>query len=377
MSYMRRVTPAVALLCTGLAACGSTSPASKATAAQASPVPPVTEFTLVSSGDFISQPELSAQAVADGGFHKILGALKPMVSAADIAICHMETPFAAPGDPWTGFPIFNAPPSLADTAAGLGYDTCSTASNHTLDYGFEGLTRTLDGLDRVGIKHAGSARSASEAATPTLVSARGINVGHLSYTFSLNGLPLPEGKPWSANLIDAEAIQAQARQARAAGAEVVVVSLHWGTEYQHEADDGQTSLAQALLASPDIDLVIGTHAHVVQPMEKIGTKWVSYGMGNVMVRFPDGSPENTQDAHLTRYTFGKTDGSWAVSKVDVLPTWMEYQPVARVVDLPAELARPDLPEPQRDTYRRAYDRIDHWVNSRGADTDGLRIIGKP
>jgi poly-gamma-glutamate synthesis protein (capsule biosynthesis protein) len=298
-----------------------------------------------------------------------------MVSGADLAICHMETPFAAPGDPWTGYPIFNAPPFLADAAADLGYDSCSTASNHTIDYGWEGLVRTLDGLDRVGVKHAGSARTPEEAATPTLVSARGVKVGHLSYTFSFNGLPLPEDKPWSSNLIDLAAIQAEARRARAAGAEVVVLSLHWGTEYQHEADEGQIGLAHELLASPDIDLVIGTHAHVVQPMEKIGTKWVSYGMGNIMVRFPDGSPENTQDAHLTRYTFTKTDARWTVSKVEVVPTWMEYYPSARVVDLPTEMSRADLSEAQRDTYSRAYDRIARWINDRGADRAGLILVG--
>ncbi|GIH09879.1 poly-gamma-glutamate biosynthesis protein [Rhizocola hellebori] len=362
---------AVALLAVGLAACGSEPAVSASVAAS----PPVTEFTVVASGDFISQPELSEQATAEGGFAKILGALKPMVSTADLAICHLETPLAAPGDPWTGYPTFNAPPSLVDTAADLGYDTCSTASNHTLDYGWEGLVRTLDGLDRVGLKHAGSARTAAEAATPTLVSARGIKVGHLSYTFSFNGLPLPEDKPWSANLIDAAAIQAQARRAREAGAEVVVLSLHWGTEYQHEADDGQLGLARELLASPDIDLIVGTHVHVVQPMEKIGTKWVAYGMGNVMVRFPDGSPEDTQDAHLTRYTFTKSGGRWAVSKVEALPTWMEYQPASRVVDLPTELARSGLSETQRDTYRRAYDRIAGWLTSRGADQSGLILIG--
>ncbi len=366
------------LLSVGMAACGSTAPMVAATIAPTSAPPPpaVTEFTLVATGDFISQPELSEQAVAEGGFGKILGSLAPMVSSADLAICHMETPFAAPGDAWTGYPIFNAPPFLADAAAQLGYDSCSTASNHTIDYGWEGMVRTLDGLDRVGIKHAGSARSPAEATTPTIVQARGVKVGHLSYTFSFNGLPLPDDKPWSSNILDVDAILAEARRARDAGAEVVVLSLHWGTEYQNEADEGQIGLANELLASPDIDLVIGTHAHVVQPMQRIGTKWVAYGMGNIMVRFPDGSPENTQDAHLARYTFSKTGTGWQVSKVEILPTWMEYHPTARVVDLPTELTRPDLTEDQRATYRRAYDRIARWITALGADQAGLVVIGR-
>lgn len=360
----------------GLAACGQTTAPRSVDAEAPSPAgpEPITSFTLVATGDFISQPELSEKAVRDGGFGDIMGALGPIVSSADVAICHMETPIAAPGDPWTGFPIFNAPPSLLDEARDLGYDSCSTASNHTLDYGWDGLVRTLDGLDRAGIKHAGSARSLEEASTPTLLDVHGVKLAHLSYTFSFNGIPLPEGKPWAANVIDTQAILGEARRAKAAGAAVVAVSMHWGTEYQNEADIGQVGLAQELLASPDIDVILGTHAHVVQPIEKVGTKWVLYGMGNVLVRFPDGSPEETQDAIATRFTFTKSGDAWQVSKVEVLPTWMEYAPSPRIVDLPEELSRSDISESQRATYQRAYDRIVQWTNSRGAGRDGATIL---
>lgn len=345
-----------------------------------STVEPVNSFTLVSTGDFISQPELSEQAAAQGrarglpheDFSGILGSLKPFVSGADVAICHFETPVAAPGDPWTGYPIFNAPAGLVNATAELGYDSCSTASNHTLDYGQEGLNRTLDALDKAGVRHAGSARSQQEAATPTILDVRGVKVGHLSYTFSFNGIPLPEGKPWAANLIDVPAILDEARRARQAGAEVTVLSMHWGTEYRHEADEGQTGLAQQLLASPDIDLIIGTHAHVVQPFGKIGAKWVQYGMGNILVRFMDGSPENTQDAVATRFTFRKGPQGWAVSTVEAVPTWMEYHPAGRVVDLPTELRRTDLPPGLRETYQRAHDRIVGVIRSHGAE---VAIVG--
>ncbi len=361
----------VAGLALGLTACGAAATSTAVSETAASPTPaPVTSFTVVATGDFISQPQLSEQAVAEGGFGRVLEALRPMVSTADIAICHMETPFAAPGDEWTGYPLFNAPPVLADTSAELGYDSCSTASNHVIDYGWDGLVRTLDGLDRVGIRHAGSARTAEEAATPTILNHQGVRVGHLSYTFSFNGMELPPGKPWASNLIDTQAILGEAQRAKAAGAEVVVLSLHWGTEYLNEADYGQTGLAQELLASPDIDLIIGTHAHVVQPLEKIGGKWVAYGMGNVMVRFPDGSPENTQDAYTARYTFSRGEpGKWEVSKVEVAPMWMEYYPSGRVVDLTTELARPDLSSEQRETYQRSYDRIVAWAGAMGAPVE--------
>src|SRR5262245_38117839 len=96
--------------------------------------------------------------------------------------------------------------------------------------------------------------------------------------------------------------------------------------------------------------------------------------GNVLVRFPDGSPEQTQDATITRFTFTKSGDAWRVSKVEVRPTWMEYQPTPRIVDLPEELSRFDISDSQRETYQRAYDRIVKWVNDRGADRDGLTVL---
>jgi poly-gamma-glutamate synthesis protein (capsule biosynthesis protein) len=349
-----------------------------------SPVP-ATSFTVVAAGDLLVHPPLTDQAAADAramgrpghDFTKVLAAVKPIVAAADLGVCHMETPLATQAGPFTGFPIFSVPPQLADAAADAGFDTCSTASNHALDTGEEGIARTLAGLDRVGIKHTGTARSREEAATPTIVDVRGARVAHLSYTFSFNGIPPPDGKPWTANLIDPRAILAEARRARQAGADVVLLSLQWGTEYQHEADDGQLGLAAELLGTPEIDLIIGHHVHVVQPFQRIGQKWVAYGLGNLTTRFPDGSPEDTQDAVVPRFTFSRAeDGHWAVTKVEVLPTWMEYYPQARVVDLPGALAGSGVSGKRRDAYQRAYQRIVHWVSALGARTAGLVVLGR-
>lgn len=175
--------------------------------------------------------------------------MKPVVSAADVAICHHEIPYAEPGGPYTGYPTFKAPHELADALKDAGYESCSTASNHTLDAGYAGLARTLDHLDRVGVKHVGSARSADEAKAPALLAAGGAKIAQLSYTYGTNGIPLPQDKPWSVNLIDQKRIVEDARAARAAGAQVVVLSVHWGTEWQTAPDQQQRELAQALTAS--------------------------------------------------------------------------------------------------------------------------------
>lgn len=374
----------------GVAACTdreNVPEADVAAPAPASEASPVTTLTVVAAGDLLVHEPLTAQAAADaraGGraghdFTEVLAAVAPVISEADLAICHMEQPLAEPEGPFTGYPLFSAPPQLADAAAAAGFDTCSTASNHSLDTGVEGVVRTLDNLDRVGIAHAGTARTEREAATPTTLDVRGVRVAHLSYTFSLNGIPLPDDKPWIANVIDPEAVLAEARRARKAGAEIVIVSLHWGTEYQVEADEGQLGLARRLLAGPEIDLIVGHHAHVVQPFEKIGDKWVAYGLGNLTARFPDGSPENTRDSVVPRFTFTRVaDGTWKVTHVDVVAAFMEYHPAARVVNLPAALAGRDLDPETRSRYARALERITSYVDQRGAIDAGLAMAtGEP
>jgi poly-gamma-glutamate synthesis protein (capsule biosynthesis protein) len=295
------------------------------------------------------------------------------VATADLGICHMETPLAKPEGPFTGFPIFSVPPELADAAAGAGFDTCSTASNHSLDTGLEGVSRTLAELDRVGLRHTGTARDADEAARPNVLDVHGVKVGHLSYTFSFNGIPQEPGTGWSANLIEPAAILAAARRAKQAGAEIVVLSLQWGTEYQNAADDGQLGLARQLLASPDIDLIVGHHVHVVQPFERIGTEWVAYGLGNLTTRFPDGSPENTQDAAVPVFTFARAGNGWTVTDVTVHPTFMEYEPAARVVDLSRAAGDPAVAAENRADYARIHRRITGYLDMLGARAAGLRI----
>ena len=345
------------------------------------PVPPTT-LTVVAGGDLFVPPPLTEQAARDAAaagrdghdFTRVLAAVAPVIDAADLAVCHLEQPVAEPEGPFPGFPVFAAPPQLVDTIAAVGFDTCSTASNHALDGGMDGVVRTLDLLDRVGVAHTGTARDAREAGTPTIVDVNGVRVGHLSYTFSFNGIPLPDGAPWAANLIEAGTVLDEARRARAAGAQIVIASLHWGTEYQVAADAGQVALAGRLLAGPDIDLIIGHHAHVVQPFEKIGDNWVAYGLGNLTTRFPDGSPEQTQDSVLPRFTFTRTrSGRWRVTGVEAVAAWMEYRPAARVVNLPAALAGGGLPADRRARYGRILERITGHVMRRGADADGLRM----
>ncbi|RSS51746.1 CapA family protein [Streptomyces sp. WAC07061] len=336
-------------------------------------------FTLVATGDIIPYPSIIQRAADDAGggageydFRKILAGVKPIVSAADLAICHHEIPYGRPGGPYTGYPAFKAPHQLADALKDAGYDSCSTASNHTLDDGYDGLARTLDHLDRVGLKHVGSARSAEEAKAPALLSAGGAKVAQLDYTYGTNGIPVPAGKPWAVNLIDQARIVADARAARAAGANVVLLSIHWGTEWQTAPDQQQKDLAQALTASrgpdglPDIDLILGTHNHVPQPYEKINGTWVVFGMGDQVASFYEPEKARGNMSSIPRFTFApsaKSGGRWEVVKAEYLTQFSDMKTPFRVVCASCT--------PDRADYAKADKEVTAAVTSRGAAGQGL------
>ncbi|MEU0744248.1 CapA family protein [Streptomyces sp. NPDC006134] len=340
-------------------------------------------FTLVASGDVLPHSSVIDRARFDAGgagydFRPMLAGAAPVVSGADVALCHMETVYGENGD-YTGYPTFKSPPEVARGLAATGYDGCSTASNHSLDDGTDGIRRTLDALDRAGVRHAGSARTEGEARTVTVLPAGRARLAHLAYTYGTNGIPLPPGQPWAVNLIDADRILADARAARRAGADVVAVSLHWGTEWRDEPDERQLTLARELTAArtagrPDIDLILGTHAHVPQAYEKVNGTWVVYGMGDQiaggMVNH-DGVPDpRGNESTIARFTFAppaRPGGRWEVTKAEFVPQLFDID-AGRVVNLNRALA-------QGAEVRAVRDRIRDVVLSRGAAQDGL-VMGE-
>ncbi|SCF57000.1 CapA family protein [Streptomyces sp. Cmuel-A718b] len=345
-------------------------------------------FTLLAAGDVLPHSSVIDQAAVDAGgagydFAPMLAGVAPVVSGADLAFCHMETVYGKEDGPYTGYPNFKSPPEIATALRTTGFDSCSTASNHTLDDGAEGVRRTLDALDGAGVRHAGSARTAAEAARPTILPAGpgkgAAKVAHLAYTYGTNDIPLPADRPWTVNVTDERKIIEEARAARRAGADVVVLSAHWGTEWQDEPDAGQLDLAERLTAStdrgrPDIDLIIGTHAHVPQAYEKVNGTWVVYGMGDQiagdMINYEGAQDPRGNQSSMGRFTFAppvKPGERWKVKKAEFVPQWYDTV-TGRAVNLNASL---DSPEGGAEHLREVRDRIRTVVLGRGADRDGL------
>lgn len=371
----------VALALTAALAAGAACQADNRKAGQPGASADPRSFTLVASGDILPHTSVIDRARFDAGgsgydFRPMLAGVQPVVSRADLALCHMETVYGERGE-YTGYPTFKSPPEVARGVAATGYDGCSTASNQSLDDGAAGILRTLNALDEARVRHAGTARTEGEARDVTVLRAGRAKVAHLAYTYGVNGFPLPAGQPWAVNLIDKAKILADARAARKGGADVVVVSLHWGTEWQDEPDNTQVTLAGELTAAgseerPDIDLILGTHAHVPQAYEKVNGTWVVYGMGD-QVAGAMYNEQGVQDPRgnqstLARFTFAppaRPGGRWEVEKAEFIPQLFDID-AGRVINLNRALA-------QGAELRGVRDRIRDVVLSRGAGEDGLTM----
>jgi poly-gamma-glutamate capsule biosynthesis protein CapA/YwtB (metallophosphatase superfamily) len=302
-------------------------------------------FTLLASGDVLPHRQVVDRARAYGArsgrsydFRPMFAAIRPLVSAADLAVCHLETPLSPTGRNLSGYPRFNGPPQLAAAIRSAGYDVCSVASNHSTDQGVRGVAGTLAVLDKAGLRHTGTGRSSREA-RPRLLTVRGVRVALLSYTYGLNGFRLPRGRPWMVNLLRPDRILADARAARRAGSQFTVVILHWGQEYRSAPTTAQRTVARKLLANPAVDLLVGHHAHVVQPVQRSQGKWVAFGMGNSLsAQSAACCPAATQDGVLLQVTVVRKAGRFVVGTVRYTPTWVDH-PSYRIYPVPEALAR--------------------------------------
>jgi poly-gamma-glutamate synthesis protein (capsule biosynthesis protein) len=338
------------------------------------PEPKLRSISIVSSGDILLHERLWAQAKADGvdgnwDFYPQLADLEPVISSADLALCHLETPLAELGVDYQGYPTFNSPPQITEAITNLGFDMCGTASNHSLDQGFAGLTRTIKTLEAAGIPYTGTANSAGDASKPLVMDVQTANgvvkVAILSYTYGFNGFERDADKLWSANLIDPVAIIAEAKLARSQGAEIVIAKLHWGNEYTDKPNDFQTSVAQELADSGQIDLIDGSHSHSVQPITQIGNTWIAYSHGNFVAAQRE--PETIKSEGLvTRWEFVEsTSGGFKLSCVKEVPTLIRDNLPVRVIDVNKALSTGEYLGETKNRLEKAKARTDETVRALG------------
>lgn len=218
--------------------------------------------------------------------------IAPIVTEADYAVCNLEVPLGG-GPDYSGYPCFSAPDSYAVALRDAGFDMMLTANNHCLDRGDRALRRTLSALDSIGVDHIGTYHDAAQrsALVPFIKDIKGIKFGFLNYTYGTNGIPPRHGAEVA--LIDRRRIADEIRRTRQAGAEFVVVTVHWGVEYVLRENKAQRDLAQFLI-DQGADMIIGGHPHVIQPMavmrnEREGKDvLVVYSLGNLISNMKTG-----------------------------------------------------------------------------------------
>src|SRR5215218_886612 len=335
------------------------APAERPSAAKVTPEPmersvaperePPVRFTVAVSGDLLPHLPVVARARAlargDGyAFAPLLRELRPLIRRATLAFCHVETPLV-PGPP-AGYPSFRSPPAIARAIRVTGWDACSTASNHTVDAGQPGVDSTLRALDRADVEHTGSYASPRGRRRPLILRAHGVRVAYLAYTATTNGIPPPHR--WSVNLAHASRILRDARRARRAGARVVLVNLHWGTEYRHAPDARQRRLARRLLRGRAITAIVGQHAHVVQPIRRVRGNWVVFGEGNLLSNQSSACcPTAAQDG-LVAVLHLRVEGRRArVERIRYTPTFVSH-PAYKVLPLRRRAGT----APMRTSWRR-------------------------
>ncbi len=302
--------------------------------------------TIAGTGDVLIHGGIIRRAAhnAAGGhreydFRPMFSEVRPIFDAVDLSICHLEVPISSDNTGLAGFPLFNAPRELADGLAWAGFDACSTASNHIMDQKMEGVISTHDQLDRAGVAHAGGNRTAEEAEMPRIYEAGDVLVGHVSATFSPGQFARPH--PWVTDLLSDDRFEERARVAREAGADIVVVSLHWGYEYHVDPTPHQQELGRRLLEEGIADLILGHHAHVVQPITFVEGRALVYGLGNFISNQSAACcAPGAQDGMIAVIEMVEDgEGGWE-SEVFVIPTWVDRRDYT-VVDVGRALRDPE------------------------------------
>lgn len=291
-------------------------------------------ITLMAVGDIMVHQE-QLEAAWDNerqsyNFHPFFVKVAPLFKEADLVIGNLETTLSGKAARYTGYPEFNTPESLALTLKQVGFTAVTTANNHSLDRREAGVLSTLAFLDQADLKHTGTFRNAKERDQPLLLEKNGIKLALLSYSYGTNGIPIPKGKPYLINLIQPYLIQKDIAAARAMGADLVAVALHFGAEYQRMPNESQKKIADQCIAA-GADLIVGAHPHVLQPYE---WRTVSLGDGTKRTGFVFYSLGNFISAQRRDYKdigaiaklkiLKRMTGETVLEEVEMIPTYVHY-----------------------------------------------------
>lgn len=319
-------------------------------------------------------PQIDAGKTEDGyDFFPFFSEVKPLFDSADLVLGNLETTFGGADKGYTGYPLFSSPDELADALKLAGFDVVTTANNHSLDRGAQGLRRTIDVLEEAGLKTTGTFRSAEEREQILVMEQNEITIAILAYTYGTNGIPVPQGEEYLVNLLNEENMERDIALAKEK-ADFVVVCIHFGAEYQTEPNQEQKMWVDKLFEW-GADLVFGSHPHVLQPYEI--REWlekdhrrrgvVIYSLGN----FISNQRDHPRDiGGILSVHLRKVGDQASIENVDFIPTYVHrywehdqrvYQvlPMKKLVD---ERSFPHLSESDYNLLEQRFQQtLDHMT----------------
>lgn len=295
-----------------------------------------TTLTISVVGDIMAHmPQVDAARQDDGtyDFKPVFQDVKPYLEKADIAMGNLETTISNDEIGYTGYPRFRTPEAILEALKYAGFDVITTANNHSLDGVEFGVENTLNKLDEYGFLHTGTARSPEEREQVLIVEKNDIKIAILAYTYGTNGMEAAVDKEkltYMVNYLNDEArIKQDIKKAREQGAEVVIGCIHWGDEYVRQPSDTQKQIADRLF-SYGMDIIFGSHPHVLQPMyrktitDPDGSErevFVIYSLGNFVSNQRDRYRDSgvILNLEIVKDYDAQTVG---LGKIDYIPTWV-------------------------------------------------------
>ncbi|MBX3198145.1 MAG: CapA family protein [Labilithrix sp.] len=300
--------------------------------------------------------DAAGRSLNDSGYGALIAAIAPAVRGADLAFANLESP-VTPRELRRGEMIFHADEPLLAAVARAGFHVVSVANNHALDQGRGGLADTLAAANRHGLVAVGAGETMRDACAPRVATRSGIAIAVLARTLVMNFRDPPERGSPSVCMLAEGPLKRQAREARAAGADVVIASLHWGNEYDRAPRREQIDAAHRLVEA-GVDLVIGHHPHVLQRVERVPKRdgrsaLVAYSLGNLLSnqgyafdpRTGKQADGDTRDAAVLRVVVARRDdGAVEIADAAAVPLWTDHSAGGDITLVPATTRRARIGE---------------------------------
>ena len=262
-------------------------------------------------------------------FNQAFKYVSSYIEEADISMANFET-VTVPDREYTGFPNFNSPVETIEALSNAGFDILSTANNHSLDQGRDGIISTIDTIEENGMDYVGTSKEADSP--PLILDVEGMKIGFLSYTYGLNGMDVvitSDELSYMVNLIDERRVQDDIESLKEKDVDLIVSYIHWGNEYQMEPLEQQQVLGRNMIEW-GVNILLGSHPHVLQRSEVVEfegkSNYIVYSMGNFLSNQREITMGNsyTEDGVMIKINIEKDLESeeTIITNVDYIPTWV-------------------------------------------------------